>query len=37
VPRLPQLPVPADRLAPLLALVEELGLAELEGWGQAPS
>ena len=32
-PRLPQLPVPPERLPALLALVEELGLAELEGWG----
>ena len=34
VPRLPQLPMPADRLPALLQLVEDLGLAEVEGWGR---
>jgi 4-hydroxy-tetrahydrodipicolinate synthase len=36
LPRLPQLPMPAERLPPLLRLVDELGLAELEGWVQTP-
>lgn len=36
VPRLPQLPLPGDRLPALMALIGELGLAELEGWDQVP-
>ena len=35
VPRLPQLPMPPDRLPALLQLVEVLQLAELEDWGPA--
>jgi 4-hydroxy-tetrahydrodipicolinate synthase len=32
VPRLPQLPVAPDRVAQLLGIVDDLGLAEIEGW-----
>jgi 4-hydroxy-tetrahydrodipicolinate synthase len=31
-PRLPQLPVEPDRVAQLLGVVDDLGLAEIEGW-----
>jgi hypothetical protein len=31
-PRLPQLPVAPDRVAELLGVVDDLDLAEIEGW-----
>jgi 4-hydroxy-tetrahydrodipicolinate synthase len=31
-PRLPQLPVVPDRIPPLLDLIEQLGIATIEGW-----
>lgn len=31
-PRLPQLPVGPDRIPPLLAVIEQLGIAAIEGW-----
>ena len=31
-PRLPQLPIDSDRVPQLLALIESLGIAEIEGW-----
>jgi 4-hydroxy-tetrahydrodipicolinate synthase len=31
-PRLPQLPVPPDRVPPLLEVIEDLGIGAIEGW-----